>query len=207
MGSLSVITPDRDQGSCRTVHNNCYKPVCVHSDIWKEICAYTRKHMYTDTSIYKLTNTHRSCTHSHLSTAAETRGSCNSVNGPLNYQRSTHRHTLRWALEKCFICESVLLFPAHSAPCLPLQVKLSRLCEQDKILKDLEARISSLKEDKVHALLIMSHNTVSFYHSERQQAQCYVKYMTWWCHIQRQRCYHWATVEFNNSVIQLSQSR
>lgn len=33
--------------------------------------------------------------------------------------------------------------------CLPLQVKLSRLCEQDKILKDLEVRISSLKEDKV----------------------------------------------------------
>lgn len=36
--------------------------------------------------------------------------------------------------------------------CRPLQVKLSRLCEQDKILKDLEARISSLKEDKVHPL-------------------------------------------------------
>lgn len=35
------------------------------------------------------------------------------------------------------------------ALCLPLQVKLSRLCEQDKILKDLEMRISSLKEDKV----------------------------------------------------------
>lgn len=29
------------------------------------------------------------------------------------------------------------------------------MCEQDKILKDLEARISSLKEDKVHALLVM----------------------------------------------------
>lgn len=35
------------------------------------------------------------------------------------------------------------------ALCRPLQVKLSRLCEQDKILKDLEVRISSLKEDKV----------------------------------------------------------
>lgn len=33
--------------------------------------------------------------------------------------------------------------------CVPLQVKLSRLCEQDKILKDLEIKISSLKEDKV----------------------------------------------------------
>ncbi|TNN00684.1 hypothetical protein fugu_011930 [Takifugu bimaculatus] len=32
--------------------------------------------------------------------------------------------------------------------CVPLQVKLSRLCEQDKILKDLELKISSLKEDK-----------------------------------------------------------
>ncbi|CAF93113.1 unnamed protein product, partial [Tetraodon nigroviridis] len=30
-----------------------------------------------------------------------------------------------------------------------VDVKLSRLCEQDKILKDLEVRISSLKEDKV----------------------------------------------------------
>ncbi|MEQ2316747.1 Pleckstrin y domain-containing A member 7 [Ameca splendens] len=28
-------------------------------------------------------------------------------------------------------------------------VKLSRLCEQDKILQELEARIRSLKEDKV----------------------------------------------------------
>lgn len=42
--------------------------------------------------------------------------------------------------------------PIYSALCVPLQVKLSRLCEQDKILKDLEARISSLKEDKVHTL-------------------------------------------------------
>lgn len=31
----------------------------------------------------------------------------------------------------------------------PLQVKLSRLCEQDKILQDLETRIRTLKEDKV----------------------------------------------------------
>lgn len=36
-----------------------------------------------------------------------------------------------------------------NALCLPLQVKLSRLCEQDKTLKELEVRISSLKEDKV----------------------------------------------------------
>lgn len=48
-----------------------------------------------------------------------------------------------------------LSLPARWAVCLPLQVKLSRLCEQDKILKDLEARISSLKEDKVYTLAVM----------------------------------------------------
>lgn len=52
-------------------------------------------------------------------------------------QRSAHTHVLQ----------------SHSALSLPLQVKLSRLCEQDKILKDLESRISSLKEDKVDPLL------------------------------------------------------
>jgi len=67
-----------------------------------------------------------------------------------------HRHALWLALGKCFICESMQLFqsslflPSCSSLCLPLQVKLSRLCEQDKFLKDLEARISSLKDDKVH---------------------------------------------------------
>ncbi|XP_053282982.1 pleckstrin homology domain-containing family A member 7 isoform X4 [Pleuronectes platessa] len=40
-----------------------------------------------------------------------------------------------------------------------VDVKLSRLCEQDKILKDLEARISSLKDDKdkLESVLDMSH--------------------------------------------------
>ncbi|GLD61573.1 pleckstrin homology domain-containing family A member 7-like protein [Lates japonicus] len=40
-----------------------------------------------------------------------------------------------------------------------VDVKLSRLCEQDKILKDLEARISSLKEDKdkLESVLDVSH--------------------------------------------------
>lgn len=41
-----------------------------------------------------------------------------------------------------------------SALCLPLQVKLSQLCEQDKILKELEVKISSLKEDKVEPLAV-----------------------------------------------------
>lgn len=50
--------------------------------------------------------------------------------------------------------QCTLSLPVHLALCLPLQVKLSRLCEQDKILKDLEARISSLKEDKVKTLLV-----------------------------------------------------
>lgn len=41
-----------------------------------------------------------------------------------------------------------------SALCLPLQVKLSQLCEQDKILKELEVKISSLKEDKVEPSVV-----------------------------------------------------
>lgn len=40
----------------------------------------------------------------------------------------------------CFLC-CLLLFP--------VQVKLSRLCEQDKILQELETTIRTLKEDKV----------------------------------------------------------
>ena len=35
------------------------------------------------------------------------------------------------------------------------QVKLSRLCEQDKILQELEARIRTLKEDKVVVIHIL----------------------------------------------------
>lgn len=35
-----------------------------------------------------------------------------------------------------------------------LQVKLSRLCEQDKILQELEATICTLKEDKVRFLFV-----------------------------------------------------
>lgn len=37
---------------------------------------------------------------------------------------------------------------------LPVQVKLSQLCEQDKILKELEVKISSLKEDKVEPSVV-----------------------------------------------------
>lgn len=60
--------------------------------------------------------------------------------------RGQHRHSL---VREVLHLSLSLSFHAHSALCLHLQVKLSRLCEQDKILKDLEARISSLKEDKV----------------------------------------------------------
>ncbi|KAI3371128.1 hypothetical protein L3Q82_023764 [Scortum barcoo] len=44
-------------------------------------------------------------------------------------------------------------------------VKLSRLCEQDNILKDLEARISSLKEDKdkLESVLDLSHQQMEQY--------------------------------------------
>uniref|UniRef100_A0A671YFN8 Pleckstrin homology domain containing, family A member 7a n=1 Tax=Sparus aurata TaxID=8175 RepID=A0A671YFN8_SPAAU len=57
--------------------------------------------------------------------------------------------------------------------CLPLQVKLSRLCEQDKILKDLEARISSLKEDKdkLESVLDLSHQQMEQYHEQPAHAQ------------------------------------
>uniref|UniRef100_A0A8C9ZXY5 Pleckstrin homology domain containing, family A member 7a n=1 Tax=Sander lucioperca TaxID=283035 RepID=A0A8C9ZXY5_SANLU len=46
-----------------------------------------------------------------------------------------------------------------------VDVKLSRLCEQDKILKDLEARISSLKEDKdkLESVLDVSHRQMEQY--------------------------------------------
>uniref|UniRef100_A0A3Q3NE10 Pleckstrin homology domain containing, family A member 7a n=1 Tax=Mastacembelus armatus TaxID=205130 RepID=A0A3Q3NE10_9TELE len=52
--------------------------------------------------------------------------------------------------------------------CLPLQVKLSRLCEQDKILKDLEAKISSFKEDKdkLERVLDFSHQQMEQYQEQ-----------------------------------------
>ncbi|KAM3609600.1 uncharacterized protein V6R79_017630 [Siganus canaliculatus] len=51
---------------------------------------------------------------------------------------------------------------------LDLKVKLSRLCEQDKILKDLEARISSLKEDKdkLESVLDVSHQQMEQYQEQ-----------------------------------------
>lgn len=42
-----------------------------------------------------------------------------------------------------------------------LQVKLSRLCEQDKILQELEARIRTLKDDKV--LVWYKYRTILLY--------------------------------------------
>uniref|UniRef100_A0AAQ4R9S8 Pleckstrin homology domain containing, family A member 7a n=1 Tax=Gasterosteus aculeatus aculeatus TaxID=481459 RepID=A0AAQ4R9S8_GASAC len=54
----------------------------------------------------------------------------------------------------------------------PLQVKLSRLCEQDKILQDLEARISSLKEDKdkLEGVLDVSHHQMEQYQEQPAHA-------------------------------------
>ncbi|XP_017160806.1 pleckstrin homology domain-containing family A member 7-like isoform X12 [Poecilia reticulata] len=51
---------------------------------------------------------------------------------------------------------------------LDLKVKLSRLCEQDKILKDLEARISSLKndKDKLERVLDVSHQQMEQYQEQ-----------------------------------------
>ncbi|XP_063763340.1 pleckstrin homology domain-containing family A member 7 isoform X7 [Eleginops maclovinus] len=54
-----------------------------------------------------------------------------------------------------------------------VDVKLSRLCEQDKILKDLEARISSLKEDKdkLESVLDVSHQQMELYQDQPAHAQ------------------------------------
>uniref|UniRef100_A0A8C8DUS9 Pleckstrin homology domain containing, family A member 7a n=1 Tax=Oryzias sinensis TaxID=183150 RepID=A0A8C8DUS9_9TELE len=60
-----------------------------------------------------------------------------------------------------------------STRCLSLQVKLSRLCEQDKILKDLEATISSLKEDKdkLERVLDVSHQQMEQFQEHPSHAQ------------------------------------
>ncbi|XP_068169059.1 pleckstrin homology domain-containing family A member 7-like isoform X2 [Antennarius striatus] len=49
-----------------------------------------------------------------------------------------------------------------------VDVKLSRLCEQDRILKDLEGRISSLKEDKdkLESVLDLSHQQMEQYQQQ-----------------------------------------
>ncbi|XP_036068066.1 pleckstrin homology domain-containing family A member 7 isoform X9 [Oryzias melastigma] len=54
-----------------------------------------------------------------------------------------------------------------------VDVKLSRLCEQDKILKDLEARISSLKDDKdkLERVLDVSHQQMEQYQEQPSHAQ------------------------------------
>nr|XP_046250290.1 pleckstrin homology domain-containing family A member 7-like isoform X3 [Scatophagus argus] len=54
-----------------------------------------------------------------------------------------------------------------------VDVKLSRLCEQDKILKELEARISSLKEDKdkLESVLDLSHQQMEQYQEQPAHAQ------------------------------------
>ncbi|KAM4734365.1 pleckstrin homology domain-containing family A member 7-like isoform 3-T3 [Anableps anableps] len=53
-----------------------------------------------------------------------------------------------------------------------VDVKLSRLCEQDKILKDLEARISSLKndKDKLERVLDVSHQQMEQYQEQPAHA-------------------------------------
>uniref|UniRef100_UPI003AAA513C pleckstrin homology domain-containing family A member 7-like n=1 Tax=Centroberyx gerrardi TaxID=166262 RepID=UPI003AAA513C len=54
-----------------------------------------------------------------------------------------------------------------------VDVKLSRLCEQDKTLKELEARISSLKEDKdkLESVLDVSHQQMEQYQEQPAHAQ------------------------------------
>lgn len=73
--------------------------------------------------------------------------------------------------QNCFHCAlSSSINSTCYALCLPLQVKLSRLCEQDKILKDLEVKISTLKDDKVNPQLLppfLAHSTHITSHTEK----------------------------------------
>uniref|UniRef100_A0A673NG40 Pleckstrin homology domain-containing family A member 7-like n=1 Tax=Sinocyclocheilus rhinocerous TaxID=307959 RepID=A0A673NG40_9TELE len=59
-----------------------------------------------------------------------------------------------------------------SSPSL-LEVKLSRLCEQDKILQELEARIRTLKEDKdkLESVLDVSHQQMEQYQDQPAHAE------------------------------------
>uniref|UniRef100_A0A8C9TPM3 Pleckstrin homology domain containing A7 n=1 Tax=Scleropages formosus TaxID=113540 RepID=A0A8C9TPM3_SCLFO len=54
-----------------------------------------------------------------------------------------------------------------------LQVKLSRLCEQDKVLQELESRIRSLKEDKdkLESVLDVSHQQMEQYRDQPAHAE------------------------------------
>ncbi|XP_070689463.1 pleckstrin homology domain-containing family A member 7 isoform X3 [Pempheris klunzingeri] len=56
---------------------------------------------------------------------------------------------------------------------LDLKVKLSRLCEQDKILQELEARIRTLKEDKdkLESVLDVSHQQMEQYRDQPTHAE------------------------------------
>ncbi|KAF3706197.1 Pleckstrin -like proteiny domain-containing family A member 7 [Channa argus] len=78
------------------------------------------------------------------------------------------------ALEPLILAVHSLLLHCTAGPLRPIMnVKLSRLCEQDKILKDLEARISSLKEDKdkLEKVLDFSHQQMEQY--QEQPAHAY----------------------------------
>uniref|UniRef100_A0A673YIH6 Pleckstrin homology domain containing, family A member 7a n=1 Tax=Salmo trutta TaxID=8032 RepID=A0A673YIH6_SALTR len=65
-----------------------------------------------------------------------------------------------WSVTALSLCLSL------SVPVL--QVKLSRLCEQDKTLKELEVRISSLKDDKdkLESVLDVSHQQMELYRDQ-----------------------------------------
>ncbi|XP_051570652.1 pleckstrin homology domain-containing family A member 7-like isoform X5 [Myxocyprinus asiaticus] len=58
-------------------------------------------------------------------------------------------------------------------PFLSLKVKLSRLCEQDKILQELETRIRTLKEDKdkLESVLDVSHQQMEQYRDQPAHAE------------------------------------
>uniref|UniRef100_A0A8B9HSC4 Pleckstrin homology domain containing, family A member 7a n=1 Tax=Astyanax mexicanus TaxID=7994 RepID=A0A8B9HSC4_ASTMX len=64
-----------------------------------------------------------------------------------------------------FWCFLMLVFKDF---CLPLQVKLSRLCEQDKTLQELEIKLSTLKEDKdkLESVLDVAHQQMEQYQDQ-----------------------------------------
>ena len=68
------------------------------------------------------------------------------------------------------VYSEIRFYPLSFLDCLfflmifSLQVKLSRLCEQDKILQELEATIRTLKEDKVFLLYIHKISFFSDFH-------------------------------------------
>lgn len=95
---------------------------------------------------------------------------------PLLLSTDTVSHRPRFLFCSVAFClhlivySEIRFYPLSFLDCLfflmffSLQVKLSRLCEQDKILQELEATIRTLKEDKVFLLYIHKISFFSNFH-------------------------------------------